>query len=182
MMENYDLSWQSHNEEALRAILELRARDSLVDTSLYCENQLFRVHGLVLAACSSYFERILVSLSESGSSGPGKETIIALPKMNLCLLRLAVDFMYTGKVTVPSDDLVEFMDVAELLEIRGLRSKKPSSSSASSSTGYSTKRCGIDEDEEERATISVSEPGKLPSFKHQSKLFVYSHFHRTNEP
>lgn len=69
---------------------------------------------LVLAACSSYFERLL-------SENPCKHPIIILPKdIKLWEIHALVDFMYKGQVNVSQAGLPQLLKCAETLQIRGL--------------------------------------------------------------
>jgi hypothetical protein len=96
MAEDYDLTWEKHNEASFRAFLDLRGRQSLVDVTLYCEGELVRAHKLVLAACSLYFDKLFNSLRGDERN---RATVVALPKMDRALLKLSLDFMYSGKVS-----------------------------------------------------------------------------------
>ncbi|CAG0912597.1 unnamed protein product [Notodromas monacha] len=114
-MEDYNLSWQWHSQETLKSFEVLRKSETHTDAVLYCENDVIRAHKVILAACSAYFHRALAQIHETS-----RYTVILLPKINANLLRLALDFMYLGKVTVPSDKLESFMELSAFLEIRGL--------------------------------------------------------------
>jgi hypothetical protein len=114
-MEDYNLSWQWHSQETLKSFELLRKAESHTDAVLYCENDAIRAHKVILAACSAYFHRALSQVHETS-----RYTVILLPKVNSPLLRMALDFMYLGRVTVPSDKLESFMELAAFLEIRGL--------------------------------------------------------------
>ncbi|CAG0912592.1 unnamed protein product [Notodromas monacha] len=117
-MEDYDLTWSEHGDESFRAFMDLRAGSSHVDVLLFCGDDTLEAHKVILAACSSYFERLLNAVANDYS----RYTIVAMAQVDPFLLRLAIDFMYSGKVTVPFDRLEEFMALADLLEVRGLKS------------------------------------------------------------
>jgi hypothetical protein len=121
-METYNLTWQSHREEAFKGFVDLRGRSSYLDVIIHCDTVAIKAHRLILAACSSYFERLLDSVSDEHS----RYTVIALTRIDVELLKLIIEFVYNGKVTVPCDKLEEFMALAELLEIKGLRSNSAS--------------------------------------------------------
>ena len=50
------LQWDGHAGYVTERFSGLLARQSLVDVTLICEEQKLRVHKLVLASCSLYFE------------------------------------------------------------------------------------------------------------------------------
>lgn len=59
MVENnkeYVLQWPGHAAYVSERFSGLLARQTLVDITLICEEQKLRVHKLVLASCSLYFE------------------------------------------------------------------------------------------------------------------------------
>jgi hypothetical protein len=78
-------------------------------------------------------------------------------------MQLAVEFMYSGQVLVPSDKLNDFMDLAKGLEIRGLgafekaveatNSKPPPSKrkAGREARGKNKKEKGSDEEDEDEA-------------------------------
>lgn len=50
------LQWDGHAGYVTERFSGLLARQALVDVTLICEEQKLRVHKLVLASCSLYFE------------------------------------------------------------------------------------------------------------------------------
>lgn len=52
----YVLQWPGHAAYVTERFSGLLARQALVDVTLLCEEQKLRVHKLVLASCSLYFE------------------------------------------------------------------------------------------------------------------------------
>lgn len=59
MVENNEdciLRWTHHASHIMEKFSELFARQVLVDVTLVCEEQKLRVHKLVLASNSAYFE------------------------------------------------------------------------------------------------------------------------------
>ncbi|CAG0915708.1 unnamed protein product [Notodromas monacha] len=132
MGEVYDVMWEKHHAASFDAFVNLRLRESLVDVALFCGGELIQAHKLVLAACSDFFDRLFSSLAPEEL---GRCSVVALPKIDATLLKLSLDFMYSGKVTVPSEKLDEFMTFADLLEIRGLKSEGPQSNEALDTSG-----------------------------------------------
>ena len=85
-----------------------------MDVTLSCEGQFLKAHRLVLSAGSKYLERILQC---DGTRCP----TIHFYGVEMFILKLLVEFMYTGEVEVPSADLEKFIRVAENLEVKGLK-------------------------------------------------------------
>ena len=130
MSNKYNLKWNSHHGETFQSFESLRQREMLVDVTLSCNGQYLKAHKLVLCAGSGYFERIL------GKDGPGSSTI-HFYGVEMHLLKLLVEFMYCGEVEVPAVDLEVFIEIAENLEVKGLkgdRSKNNASHGVSGTT------------------------------------------------
>ncbi|CAG0882064.1 unnamed protein product [Cyprideis torosa] len=114
----YHLRWNRHQVEVFAALNTLRSKEAFCDLILYCQNEVMKVHRLVLSACSQWFERILGRCSFVGSSrGP----VVIVLDANPPLLDLLIHFMYLGEVNVPKDVLEEFLALAQRLEMRGMK-------------------------------------------------------------
>ncbi|CAG2163577.1 unnamed protein product [Oppiella nova] len=68
---------------------------------------------MVLAASSSYFENLFIS-------NPCTHPIIILKDVSFSDLQSVIDFIYTGEVNVPQDQLSSLLKTAETLRIKGL--------------------------------------------------------------
>ncbi|CAG0910231.1 unnamed protein product, partial [Darwinula stevensoni] len=123
MANKYNLKWNSHHAEAFQSFENLRHREMLVDVILSCDGQFVKAHRLVLCAGSGYFERVL---NKNGSGTP----TVHFYGVEMHLLKLLVEFMYCGEVEVPALDLEKFIEVAENLEVKGLKGDKSKSSGA----------------------------------------------------
>ncbi|CAG0890924.1 unnamed protein product [Darwinula stevensoni] len=127
----YNLKWNSHHTEAFHGFETLRSREVLVDVTLMCEGQSLKAHKLVLCAGSGYFERVLQRDSHHNP-------MMYFFGVDVHLLKFLVDFMYIGEVDIPSIDLEKFIQLAEVLEVKGLKgdhSKKSYSVGTATSTG-----------------------------------------------
>jgi hypothetical protein len=116
----YDLKWKNHLKEVVGNLQTLREKDAFSDITLYCDGEIFRAHKVLLAACSTFFERLLARLP------PSKSDCVVLLETRAEMLNLTLDFIYNGEVFVAADALNQFMDTAEKLEIRGLRRARDS--------------------------------------------------------
>ncbi|CAG0902270.1 unnamed protein product, partial [Darwinula stevensoni] len=117
MSNKYNLKWNSHHAETFLSFENLRHREMFVDVTLSCNGQFVKAHKLVLCAGSGYFERVL---DKDGPVIP----IIHFYGVEMHLLKLLVEFMYCGEVEVPASDLEKFIEVAENLEVKGLKGEK----------------------------------------------------------
>ncbi|CAG0885637.1 unnamed protein product, partial [Darwinula stevensoni] len=155
MSNKYNLKWNSHHGETFQSFENLRQREMFVDVTMSCNGQFLKAHKLVLCAGSGYFERIL------NKDGPGMPTI-HFYGVEMQLLKLLVEFMYCGEVEVPAMDLEKFIEVAENLEVKGLKGDK-SKSSGSHSVGSST-------------TIPVSDVHDALAHKRKSSAHTWQEF------
>ena len=92
---------------------ELRAAQQLEDVTLVVEGGELKAHRVVLASCSSFFRRILVSCSHQAPL----LYLRGVPKQELASM---LDFMYQGEVSIGQDRLAAFLAVAEDLQVKGL--------------------------------------------------------------
>jgi hypothetical protein len=115
--DGYDLKWKNHSNEVFGIVRKLRVKESFSDVLLHCGGKHFRAHKVILAACSTFFERMLSGMPPDKTRNP----ILVMTETKVELLELIIEFMYNGEVFIESAILEEFMNVAEKLEIRGLR-------------------------------------------------------------
>ncbi|CAG0892397.1 unnamed protein product [Darwinula stevensoni] len=128
MSNKYNLKWNSHHVETFQSFENLRHREMFVDVTLSCNGQFLKAHKLVLCAGSGYFERVL---NKDGSGTP----TVHFYGIEMHLLKLLVEFMYCGEVEVPAVDLEKFIEVAENLEVKGLKGDKSKSSGSHGISG-----------------------------------------------
>ncbi|XP_029051835.2 uncharacterized protein LOC114880221 isoform X2 [Osmia bicornis bicornis] len=116
MVESTDicvLQWAGHARYITEKFSELLARQALVDVTLICEEQKLRVHKLVLASNSTYFEEIL-------QQDLGQEPIIFLKDLNFEILKAMVEFMYCGETTVPYRLLSSLLTATKTFKVKEL--------------------------------------------------------------
>lgn len=103
-------------EPGLSAIFEdMYMNERLVDVTLSCCDGQIQAHKLVLAACSPYFSGLFDKLAN-----PFHYPVIVIKDLQLADLRLIVDFMYRGQLTVSQEKLMSLIKSAEGLQINGL--------------------------------------------------------------
>jgi hypothetical protein len=130
--DGYDLKWKDHVQEVFSEVQKLRARDYFSDVIVHCGGRNFRAHKVILAASSTFFERVLTGIPKDRSQ------VLIMSETQPDLLEKLLNFIYDGETFVPSDILEKFMATAELLGIRGLR--QDSSEEASSESRKASKR------------------------------------------
>jgi len=112
---------------------ELRAAQQLEDVTLVVEGGELKAHRVVLASCSSFFRRILVSCSHQAPL----LYLRGVPKQELASM---LDFMYQGEVSIGQDRLAAFLAVAEDLQVKGLTNSDPKDSQQSPSPAKTNRR------------------------------------------
>ncbi|XP_033365901.1 uncharacterized protein LOC117242944 isoform X3 [Bombus vosnesenskii] len=107
------LQWADHARyitEKFRGLLE---RQAFVDVTLVCEEQKLRVHKLVLASNSTYFEEIL-------QRDLGQEPVIFFKDLNFEILKAMVEFMYCGETTIPYQLLSPLLTATKTFKVKEL--------------------------------------------------------------
>ncbi|KAI4499422.1 hypothetical protein M0802_005318 [Mischocyttarus mexicanus] len=116
MVENPDhcvLEWSGHAGYVTKRFSGLLASQTLVDVTLICEDQKLRVHKLVLASNSTYFEEIL-------QQDLGQEPIILLGDLSFKVLKAMVEFMYCGGTTISHENLPSLLTASRLFKVKEL--------------------------------------------------------------
>jgi hypothetical protein len=116
-MEEYDIKWKDHTVEAFTQLNRLRRSEQFADVLLYCDEQIFKAHKVILASCSVFFEKLFSKIPDSSF----REAVVALGEIRYQILKRTLDFIYLGEVQVPTAELDEFMKCSEFLGIRGLK-------------------------------------------------------------
>lgn len=87
--------------------------ENLVDVTLACEGASIKAHKMILAACSPYFQNLFMA-------NPCKHPIVILKDVKFNDLKAIIDFIYSGEVNIPQDQLNSLLKTAETLKIKGL--------------------------------------------------------------
>ncbi|CAG9861202.1 unnamed protein product [Phyllotreta striolata] len=111
--QQFCVRWNSYQSNLQNAFPKLLTSEHFVDVTLACENEMLKCHKVVLSACSTYFEKLLLD-------NPCQHPIIFMKDMKFNEMQSLVDFMYKGEVNVTQDDLPSLLKSAEALQIRGL--------------------------------------------------------------
>lgn len=87
---------------------------AFVDVTLACNDQSLKAHKVVLSACSSYFQKLLLE-------NPCKHPTIIMPQ-DVCFtdLKFIIEFVYKGEIDVSQAQLQSVLKTADQLKIKGL--------------------------------------------------------------
>ncbi|XP_054004707.1 uncharacterized protein LOC128890314 isoform X1 [Hylaeus anthracinus] len=107
------LQWAGHAGYVTEKFSELFARQAFVDVTLVCEEQKLRVHKMVLASNSTYFEEIL-------QHDLGREPIIFLKDLSFKILKAMVEFMYCGETVIPRQLLSSLLAATKTYKVKEL--------------------------------------------------------------
>ncbi|CAG0914053.1 unnamed protein product, partial [Notodromas monacha] len=126
--DQYNLRWHYHHAETFLAFESLRRSEAFVDVLLSCEKRSIYAHKVVLSACSNYFFDVLRSVRD------GQMPVLFFRDTAVDLLEYVVRYIYNGEVEVPGSRFTDFINLAEALEIKGLKRQD----------GFTADGCGSD--------------------------------------
>ena len=120
-MSQFSIKWNNHESSIVRVFREMYDSETLCDVTIACEGESLQAHKLVLSACSPYFQYLFMA-------NPCKHPIVILKDVQIGDMRLLIEFMYRGEVTVHKDQIATLLKTGETLQIRELERvvKKPS--------------------------------------------------------
>jgi len=102
-------------QELTANLFEFQQCGYLCDTVIVVDDGHVKAHSVILAAVSPVFKRALKSTHQ-----PVQHTIM-LPGMQLVIVNVIIQFVYTGKIVFPKsecDDLAKVMSAVDELEIK----------------------------------------------------------------
>ena len=112
--ENFCLQWNDFVKNVTSSVSESRTTVEFTDVTLACgDGQKIKGHKLILASGSLTFKDLL-------KENPNPNVLIFMRGVKSSLLKLIVDFIYFGEISVHQDNLNEFLALAEDLQLRGL--------------------------------------------------------------
>ncbi len=125
--QHYQLKWNNHHANLSCVFEQLLQQEAFTDVTIACDGSSLKCHKMVLAACSSYFQKLFTDT-------PCQHPIVVLKDVHFSVFQSLLDFMYKGEVNISQEDLPSLMKLAESLKIKGLveESSSPSSSDETS--------------------------------------------------
>jgi len=109
----YMLRWNEHNSQLINVFHQLCQDNQFTDVTLATEESSFQAHKLILSACSPYFKKLF-------TQNPCKHPIIFLKDIPESHMKLLLEYMYRGSISVKQHELQEILRTASCLKIRGL--------------------------------------------------------------
>ena len=110
MSEKFKLMWETFQVHTKKLFHELLATSNYADVTLVCDDQTkFKVHKFILAACSSVFKSIFET--------EPVQSLIFLRGIQNKQMKMILEFMYSGQVEIPKDEMEEFLSVAKSLQV-----------------------------------------------------------------
>ena len=111
--QQYCLKWNSFHTNMTDGFQNMLIHENLVDVTLACEGASIKAHKMILATCSPYFQNLFMT-------NPCKHPIVILKDVKFNDLKAIIDFIYSGEVNIPQDQLNSLLKTAETLKIKGL--------------------------------------------------------------
>lgn len=104
----------SYHAKLLCELNEQRKRDFFCDCSIIVEGRVFKAHRNILFASSGYFRALLVHfLQDSGH----RHSTASLDIVTADAFSLILDFLYSGRINLSSDSVIEIMSAASYLQM-----------------------------------------------------------------
>ena len=110
--EKCNLNWKTFSDHLREMLHEMMKSNYLTDVTLVCDDKRqYKAHKVVLSACSSVFQSIIVGL-------PLNNSVIYLRGIQHQEMESILEFMYLGEATFHEERTGEFLNVAKILEIK----------------------------------------------------------------
>jgi len=119
---HYSLKWTNHPSNISTVFSRLRQEQLFTDVTLATsDRQTILAHRVVLSAGSLYLEKIL-------GINPSDHPTLVFSNIKYRELKLIIDFMYTGEISVDQPLLPSLLEAAALLQVKGLYENRADSS------------------------------------------------------
>ena len=105
------MRWTDHSDSFLRTLYQDNA---YTDVTIVAEKQFFKAHRLVLSSASELFDETFKA------TPPGQHPIMFLKDVKALELRILLDFIYKGEVSIPPNLIPNLVRVGSELKVRGL--------------------------------------------------------------
>ena len=129
---------QRHSAEMLNNLNEMRLKNEFCDARLVTDSTSFEVHKIVLAACSPYFKALFKYESSVGNAStarsdaehvgassditiPGSPPTFDIKDVSPTVMEQILTFIYTGGVTLTTENVEEIMIAANMLQLLELK-------------------------------------------------------------
>ena len=110
------LNWNDFSKNVTTFFKELRGDQELSDVTLVSsDGEEIEAHKVILASGSGFFQNLFLQ-SVKRTTHP----LLYMRGLKTTELNLIVDFLYQGEVSVPQDQLEDFLALATELQLKGL--------------------------------------------------------------
>ena len=114
-IECINLCWKEFQKTTTAAFTNLHGKEDFTDITLVCNTgRQVKAHKVILSAVSIFFKTVF-------QQNPHQHPLIYLKGVSFEDLNYILDFIYLGEVKVIQEDLETFLNVAEDLQIDGLK-------------------------------------------------------------
>ena len=119
--EKLSLKWDDFQSNISNSFGQIRQDQDFSDVTLTCDgDQQVQAHKVILSASSSFFNKLL-------KKNKHPHPLLYMRGLTNSQLNNLLDFIYHGEVNIYEDNLEEFLDVAQQLQIKGLNKTEPES-------------------------------------------------------
>ena len=149
----FSLKWGEFQPFISNSIKSLRDLGDFTDVTLVCEDGQQEAHRIILSACSPFFQRVLKL--QSGQ----QQLVMFMRGVEIGQLTSLLDFIYTGEVELPRDDVDQFILLAGELKIKGLVLDKQTNDESAEAKNASIKETNASKED------AKDEPSKTKQLK-----------------
>ena len=117
--ENFDITWNNFESRLSRSFSDIWTQGRFLDVTLAAmaedgSMEALRAHKLILSASSPILRSLL---EKQAALSPHLPVMLYLQSISARHLRLVLQFIYRGRVSLPKDELNDFLLVAKSLQI-----------------------------------------------------------------
>ncbi|KAI5635547.1 BTB/POZ domain-containing protein [Phthorimaea operculella] len=109
----FSLSWETYKSSICNGFSSLQQNGEFVDMTLAADGHHVKVHQVLIAMVSPYLKELI-------TSAPCQHPVIFLNNVSYQVLTSLLEYIYTGEVLIPSENLISFVATARALHIKGL--------------------------------------------------------------
>ena len=118
-MDKCSLTYNDFDTNIREYFRSLREEQRLFDVTLATDDgQQMQAHKIILSAASSFFSNIFLKTDSV-------KMLVYLKGISSSQLEHIINFMYKGEVFIAEEDLKEFIETGEELQVKGLQSEFP---------------------------------------------------------
>ena len=114
-MDKYCLKWNEFEANIRESFRNLREEQKLFDVTLATDDgQHIKAHKIILSAGSNFFSDIFMKTDHTNM-------LIYLKGTSSAVLEHVIEFLYNGEANITQEELKQFLETAQDLQIKGLQ-------------------------------------------------------------